>query len=174
MTIAQDVLKPEVPAYIELFELDFSPTNIAELSGVKMYLTPMVQANYTPVMFGNQQYSPFPLELTGIKQSSEGAPPRPTLAVANINKYFGSLAFVYYDIIGTSVTYIRTFEPYLNLASRLSLPPMKFTIAKKLTHNKLGLSFELRIPTDKERAFMPRRQMLKKDFPGLGINKNVA
>lgn len=173
MTIAQDILKPEVPAYIELFEIDLTTTNLGELSGQKLYLTPMVQANYTPVMFGNQQYSPFPLDITGIKQTSDGAPPRPTLAVANINKYFGSLAFAYYDIVGASVVYIRTFAPYLNLGSRLSLPPMKFTIAKKLTHNKLGLTFELRIPTDKERAFMPRRQMLKKDFPGLGVNKRV-
>jgi hypothetical protein len=32
----------------------------------------------------------------------------------------------------------------------------------------------LRSPLDKERAFLPKRQMLRRDFPGLSINKHVG
>lgn len=172
MTIAQDILKPIVPAYIELFEIDLSKTNIPELSGTIFRCTNF-DVSYAGILFGGDVYIPFPIELTGISQTSSGAPARPTLNIANINKYFGSLTFKYNDIIGATVVYIRTFEPYLDLPSRLSLPPMKFHIAKKVLHNKYGLSFELRSPLDKERAVMPRNQMLKRDYPGLGVNKRV-
>lgn len=173
MTVQQEVLKSETPAYVELFKLDLTSSNIPDLSGQKFYLTPMLNNNYTPISFGGQEYLPYPLEITGITQSTEGAPARPTLNIANISKYFGALSFQYNDIIGSTVEYIRTFEPYLGLETSISLPPMRFIIRKKLAHNKVGMSFELGFPQDKERSFMPKRQMLRKDFPGLGVNKNV-
>lgn len=172
MTIAQDILQTTAPGYIELFEIDLTKTNIPELTGTIFRCTNS-DVNFTGILFGGSTYVPFPIELTGISQTSSGAPARPQLNIANINKYFGSLAFKYNDIIGADITYIRTFEPYLNLISRLSLPPMKFNIAKKLIHNKNGLSFELRSPLDRERAVMPKNQMLKRDYPGLGVNKRV-
>lgn len=173
MTIAQDILKSEVPAFVELFEIDLSTTNIPELLGQTLYLTP-IKASTATIGFGTGiNYSPFPLEITGIEDSTDAAPARPQLVISNISKYMGSLAFLHSDIIGASVTYIRTFAPYLNLASRLSLPPQKFVIRQKLTHNKLMLTFELGSPLDKERAYLPKWQMLKKDFPGLGVNKRV-
>jgi lambda family phage minor tail protein L len=129
--------------------------------------------NGSTALFGGETYSPFPVHISGISQSSEGAPPRPSISIANVNKYIGAMAFQYGDIIGSTVTYIRTFEPYLNQVSRISLPPLRYYIAKKTVHDKTVLSFELRDFRDKERAYMPKRQMLKKDFPGLGINKNV-
>lgn len=176
-SIEQYILKNNVPTYIELFDIDFSSTNIAELAGTVLRLTPMTDSrdmnNITNVEFGGDSYSPFPVQITGISQSSEGAPARPQLSVSNINKYLGSLAFQYGDIVGATVTYTRTFEPYLNQDTRISLPPLRFFVAKKIVHDKTILSFELRDFRDKERAYMPKRQMLKKDFPGLGINKNV-
>ena len=177
MTIQQDVLKSEIPVLIELFKVDLSKTNEPGLAGSILYLTPMTNAADIsapqPVSFGGNSYSPFPLQITGIESSSEGAPARPTLAVSNISKYFGGLVFAYNDIIGAEVTYIRTFSTYLNTSSEISMPPMRYQIAKKVSHNKAAISFELRSFNDKERAFMPKRQMLKKDFPGLGINKYV-
>jgi lambda family phage minor tail protein L len=168
MTISQDIQKNAVPVFVELFEIDFSSTNIPELAGSIMRIT-----NGSTALFGGETYSPFPVHISGISQSSEGAPPRPSISIANVNKYIGAMAFQYGDIIGSTVTYIRTFEPYLNQVSRISLPPLRYYIAKKTVHDKTVLSFELRDFRDKERAYMPKRQMLKKDFPGLGINKNV-
>lgn len=177
MTIAQDILKSEVPAFIELFDIDLSSTNIPELVNSVLRLTPMTDstdlANIHNISFGGQSYLPFPIQITGIAMASDGAPPRPQIAVANITKQIGALAFQYSDIIGATVTYTRTFATYLNTANKISLPPLKYFIAKKISHNKNGLSFELRDFRDKERAFLPKRQMLKKDFPGLGINKYV-
>lgn len=173
MTIKQDILKNTVPAYVELFEIDFSTTNIPALAGNVFRCAPMATAGSTPLQFGGNSYTPFPIQISGVSFSAEGAPPRPQITIANVNKYIGALAFQYGDIIGSTVTYIRTFDTYLNTGSSISLPPLKYFISKKMSHDKTFLAFELRDFRDKERAFLPKRQMLKKDFPGLGINKNV-
>lgn len=172
MTINQDIEKSVVPAFVELFDIDLSTTNIPALSDSVFRCTPMTTGTAN-VQFGGDTYIGYPIHISGISQSSDGAPPRPSLSISNIAKYIGALAFQYDDIIGATVTYTRTFEPYLNQVSRISLPPLRYYIAKKTMHDKTILSFELRDFRDKERAFMPKRQMLKKDFPGLGINKNV-
>lgn len=179
MSVDQDVLKSEAPALIELFEIDCS------IIGQPVYdLTPCTGQ----VTFGLNEssspriYYPFPIQITGIETNSDGAPARPKLDVGNLRglsgellKLFGSLAFLYDDLVGVEVTYYRTFEPYLGLSSRISAgPPLKYYVGKKLSHNRLGLSFELRSPLDKERAFLPKRQMLKRDFPGLSVNKHVG
>jgi lambda family phage minor tail protein L len=173
MTIEQDILKPVVPAYIELFDIDLTNTNIPALSGTILRYTP-ARASTATIGFGTGiTYTPFPIEITGISQNTDAAPARPQLAISNISKYIGSLLFLYDGLIGATVVYTRTFEPYLNLSTRLSLPPIKYILSQKLVHNKKIITFELRNPRDKDRAYMPRRQMLTRDFPGLGVNKNV-
>jgi lambda family phage minor tail protein L len=178
MTIAQDVLKTTVPTYVELFKIDLSTTNEVSLAGTTVYMTPTTSSDgesvtATNVVFGGNTYIAYPIMIDSISFASDGAPPRPKLSIANISKYIGQLAFAYGDIIGATVTYIRTFDTYTGGAGSISLPPLKYFIARKLSHNKNVLSFELRDFRDKERAFLPKRQMLKKDFPGLGINKYV-
>ncbi len=172
MTIQQDIQKSELPARIKLFKIDFGKTNIPELSEVIQYWTPMTD-NGSPVLFGNQEYLPFPIEISGIEFNSEEAPGRPLLEVSNITKLLGTMSFIYNDLIGAEVTYIETFATYLNTSSEISLPPLRLTVAKKLTHNKFKVGYELRFPLDKERAFLPKRLMLRDEFPGLGINKRV-
>jgi lambda family phage minor tail protein L len=173
MTIQQDVLKNEVPGYIELLEVDCSilPGN----PGTYYFTT-----SQGGVTFGGTFYTFFPFLFGGFNISSEGAPARPTVEIANLTgltgeaiKLIGSLAFTNDDLIGVKVTYIRTFVNYLNLGSRISAPPLSYIIGRKLEHNRYKIKFELRSPIDKERAFLPKRQMLKRDFPGLGINKHI-
>lgn len=171
--ILETVTQSTVPAYIELFEIDC--TTIPGVSNVFRF-TPMVNVTNIAnggVVFNGQTYLPFPIEITGISFNADEAPARPKLSISNINKVMGTLSFTLQDIIGAKVIYTRTFEPYLNGGS-ISAPPLKFFIAKKITHNLHALSFELRSPLDKERAYLPKRQMLKKDFPGLGVNKIMS
>lgn len=170
-TLEQLVLKPELPALVELFEVNC--TNIPQINTIYYLTSTAVKKGEAGIFFGLQEYSPFPILIEGIESSSEGAPARPTISLANINKLFGALSFLYEDLIGCTVTYTRTFEIYLNSASKISAPPLKYVIAKKLLHTSSVIQWELRSPLDKERSFLPGRQMLKRDFPGLGINKNI-
>ncbi len=170
-TLNKLVLRSELPAYVELFVIDC--TSIPEINTI-YYITPNLNTDgVTKVNFGGQVYQPFPIQLTGLSHTSDGAYPRPRIDLANVNKVFGTLAFIYGDLVGCSITYIRTFAMYLNSNFHLSAPPLKYYIAKKLNHDTMGMSFELRSPLDKERAVLPARQMLKRDFPGLGINKLI-
>jgi len=169
--LRNEVLKPELPAYIELFEFDFSTAGISGLSGI-FRCSPM-KSSTVSVLFGGETFiCNFPVQINDIEDTGE-APARPQITVSNVNKYFGGLAFLYQDIAKTQVTYYRTFSTYLNQTTKFSLQPRKFEIAKKLFHDKVTMVFELRDPTDKELSFMPGRQMLRADFPGLGVNKRV-
>jgi len=177
-TIHQVVISPDAPALVELFEIDCSVIGqpIYYLTNATSQLNFGIDEASQP-----RTYYPFPLMFSGLEINSDGAPARPKLDIGNLRglsgellKLFGSLAFLYGDLVGISVTYIRTFEPYLNLTTRISAPPLKYYVAKKISHNRMGISFELRSPLDKERAFLPKRQMLRKDFPGLSINKNIG
>lgn len=170
MSIEEDVKQPIVSAYVELFDIDCS--NIPGI-GVIYRLTPNTNGS-SAVLFGGDTYVPYPIQITDYSQKIDGAPARPKLNISNINKVFGLLSFTFEDLIGAKVIYYRTFSTYLGQPTKISAAPLKFEIARKTAHNMTGMSFELRSPLDKERAVLPKRQMLKRDFPGLGINKMVG
>lgn len=165
-------LSYKLPSYIELFEFDFTSANIPGLSGYFRCSSSRCEAG--SVLFGGDVFiCNFPIEISGVGFKAGDAPARPQLTITNVNKYFGSLASLYSDLAKTTVTYYRTFEPYLGLENKFSIQPLKFEIAKKLDHYKAQITFELRDPLDKERSFMPGEQMLRDQFPGLGVNKRV-
>lgn len=168
MSIESDVVLPVTPAYIELFQLDLS--SIPALAGLIYYFTP---SSYASLVWGGQTYLPWAIKLEGVSTSSDGAPARPLLTFGNLdaNKLIGTLVFTNSDIIGAKVKYIRTFESYLNTS--LSLPQITYTVGRKTIHNAGVVQFELRSPLDKERGYLPNRQILKKDFPGTGLSKGI-
>lgn len=160
-----------LPAFIELFKIDLTP--ISGQTSVYRF-TPMVNtANPGDghITWGGENYLPFPISISNVGFSIDDAPARPTLTISNISKLFGMLSFTIQDVIGAKVTYIRTFADYIGGDGALSAPPLRFFIARKTSHNLSNIAFELRSPVDKERAFFPKRQMLKTEFPGLGTNK---
>jgi len=169
MTIAQDLQKAELPALVELFEIDASAINGTVYRYVPMNNGP------DPIVWNGNTYNPFPIAITGIEQVSTGAPPRPTLSVSNVDSFFGALVSTMEDLKGATVFYTRTFETYLN--GSIGAAPMRFKINRKVGHNKTGIVFELKTFLDSERIFLPGRQMLRDGpeetaFPGLGLNKS--
>jgi lambda family phage minor tail protein L len=170
MSLEQEVNSSETSPYIELFIIDCTIIN------KPMYYFTTGAASVT---FDGQVYTGMGIRLTGVGTNSSAAPARPTLEVQNLVgldgaflKLFGTLCFENEDMVGVEITYVRTFQNFL--ASGFSAPPLKYTIGKKLSHNRTAIKFELRSPLDRDRSFLPKRRMLKKDFPGLGINKRVG
>lgn len=168
--VKKETVKAEAPALIQLFEID-----LTFFGGGIQYLASDTTPSYEKIIFGDTQYNPFPIAITGISESIDGAPARPQLIVSNVNKLFAALVYANSDILGAKITYIRTFSNYLNLGAgqRPRMPDLKFVIGQKLKHDRQLLMFSLRRPTDKENAYHPKRQMLRKQFPGLGTNKRV-
>jgi len=168
MTIAQDVLSQEAPSLVELFKIDMSA--IPAISTLVYYLTP---SSSTAITWGGNSYQPWAINIDGVGFATEGSPVRPTLSIGNldVSKLIGTAAFAYGDIVGAKVTYVRTFSTYLNTS--LSLPPLKYVIRKKTAHTQQVIVFELGSPLDKELAYLPARQVLKRDFPGISTNKSA-
>lgn len=170
MSFEQEVNSSETSPYIELFIIDCTIIN------KPIYYLTTSAASLT---FGGQVYTGCDMKITGVGANSNAAPARPVLEVQNLVgldgaflKLFGTLCFENEDMVGVDITYIRTFQNYLT--SGVSAPPLKYTIGKKLSHNRTAIKFELRSPLDRDRAYLPKRRMLKKDFPGLGLNKRVG
>jgi len=155
--------------YIELFIVDC--LSIPAINQI-FYLTPSAEYGQT-ILFNSHTYSAFDLQLSGVGESSSEAPNRPTLTLSNVNNIFGQLALAYTDLVGCKVTYIRTFAEYLGTSSNISAPPFKYLIRKKVSQDRNAISFTLGTLIDMERGVLPKRQMLKRDFPGLGRNKIV-
>jgi lambda family phage minor tail protein L len=165
MPINQDVTAPSVSPYIELFKVDLS--TIPGLTTI-YYLTP---SSNTSVIWSGNTYTPWAIQLEGLEANADGSPPRPTLSIGNLDlaKVFGVQVFANSDLIGAEVSYIRTLDSYLNTA--ISLPPVTMTIGRKMSHNSQVIQFEMRFFNDKERGYLPDRQMLKSAFPGLGTGR---
>jgi lambda family phage minor tail protein L len=159
----------ELPAFIDLFDIDLTYIGRPEI----FYFTPMVGEG-NKLTWGGHDYVPFPIAIQSLEATTSGAPPRAELHIANVldPRLFGSLAFLYNDLVGTRVTYRRTFSTLLNTS--ISSAALKFVINKKISQNKTGIVFEIKSIYDQDRAYLPKRQMLRKDFPGLGINKRMS
>ena len=137
-----------------------------------------------PRIAATQVFQAFPLDIQGIEQTTEGQYPRPKLTISNLDNFFGNLCFDYNDIIGSTVTYYKTFSHLLEAG--ITAPPVTFIISQKTTHTPSVLQFELRYPEDKENQFMPKNQMLRGNmnievdnkanvtFPGLGLNGYIG
>jgi phage-related protein len=168
MTIRQDIQKPELLALIKLFEIDGSA-----ITGSVYRFTPMTNGGIK-ISWGGFDWDPFPIALEGISFTSTGAPGRPRLSVSNVDNFFRFLVTQYQDMTGAKLTYRETFSTYLGTS--ISMPPLYYTLAKKLDDNPTGIIFELKSPLDVESKWLPARQMLRDGplpFPGLGVNKST-
>lgn len=170
MSIEQEIRQPVVSAYIELLQIDVR----IEGELTSYYYTPMTNGS-SAVQWNYKTYLPFPFQLEGVSFATDAAPARPTLIIANVlpGKLFGTLAFLHGDLVGMKVYHTKTLGNYLGISSNIKLKQTAYTIGRKISHNRQAISFELRSPQDKDRSVLPRRQMLKKDFPGLGIIKKT-
>jgi lambda family phage minor tail protein L len=168
MTIKQDLQKPVLPALIKLFEID-----AATITGSVYRFTPMTNAG-VKVNWGGFDWDPFPIAIEGMSTTSTGAPARPKLSVSVIDGFFGFLVSQYEDMTGAKLTYRETFSTYLGTS--ISMPPVYYTLAKKLSDEPAGIVFELKSATDFESKFLPAQQMLRDGdlpYPGLGVNKST-
>lgn len=168
MTIAQDLQKPALPALIKLFEIDATA-----ITGSVYRFTPMTNGA-VKVNWGGFDWDPFPIDLQGISHTSSGAPARPKVSVSNVDGFFRFLVNQYEDLTGAKLIYRETFSSYLGTS--ISMPPLYYTLAKKLEDNKIAIIFELKSAGDVDNKWLPSRQMLRDSplpFPGLGVNKST-
>lgn len=171
MDIEDQVRQPVTSAFVELFQFHAKKNSETEI----FYLTPSTNG-LGLIDWNENQYVPFPIKIDSVSRTSKESPARPTLTIANMmtGRLFGTLANLYGDLVGSKVVYIRTFADYLTLESNISLSPMTYFVNQMKARNKTLIQFELRVPMDSDRLYLPRRQMLLRDFPGLSVVKQTT
>lgn len=113
MTIASDIQKYEPGQLLDLYLIDFATTNLNNPPAT-MYLYPGIKQNFGTLTFGGNDYTPFPMEITGFKKTSDGPLPRPSMRISNVGGFISQQLLLYNDFIGAKVSRYRTFARYLD------------------------------------------------------------
>lgn len=171
--ISNLLVESELPAYVELFELDC--TNI----GGQSYR--FTNSSQNGLSFGGLDYVYMPIEFDGIDIKGSGAQSRPTMTISNITKVLLSATITLGDLVGAKVSRIRTFETYLDTGSspnqNQKLPVDSYYISAKKVHTRDVMQFELCTALDKAQIKLPRRQVTKQGdsryggFPNIGVGR---
>ena len=168
MTISQDILQPQLGAWVDLYQLDATA-----LGSAVFYFTPATN-NGADVSFGGQAYVPLPIDASGFTATGEGSLPRPKLSLSNVNKFLQPylLSFGYFQ--GAKVTRIRTLDKYLDGSptadSTQHTNEQVWYIDQMNSMTKQTVTFTLVSPVDRPGVMLPMRQILRdQGFPGAGF-----
>ena len=182
--IIDTVQLQEVGAVIDLYEITIKGTTVFLYSGL--------DSNNESVFFPDKvpstvnQYTAFPLEVTGYEKRSDGPAPRPTLVAANViasvrnfvqsgdtqeDDLMGILSSIglenNLDLIGATVVRRRTLEENLVAsgdpwATPIEFPSESYIIDRVSAENQVTVTFELASPFDIEGVKVPNRVVVGK------------
>tara|TARA_R100001443_G_scaffold449_2_gene1643 strand:+ start:808 stop:1425 length:618 start_codon:yes stop_codon:yes gene_type:complete len=146
------------------------------------------------LVWQSNSYQRFPIEADGFVKSGTGMIPRPTLTVSNLGGITRSgsvisvtdlmllvnLVTPHNDLLNAKVTRIQTTADNLDAAnfsggtnpfgtpSSDELEQEIYLIKRKVTETRTLVQFELAGDLDKTNLRIPKRQVTRKDFPGVG------
>lgn len=157
--IASDVQKLEQDAIVEMYEIDASG-----YGGGLIRLAPAPVDGHS-VMFGANEYLPFPIQSDGFEWSGKGTMPRPTMTVASLELSFLALVMSADDLVGSPVKRIRTYRKHLDDGADpgplATFPIDYYVIERKSSQNRTHITFELSILMDQEGKKIPARQVIR-------------
>lgn len=150
--------------WVELYELDLTPFG----SDILRFHAG-VNENMGAVIWQGNEYTGFPVEVTGFAKSSTGAVSRPTFKIANVNGEISQVLIMTGGIEGARFTRHKTQIQYLDAVNFIDgnagadpnshLPDDVFYIAQKKQENLHMIEFELAPSTDLQGVFVPARQI---------------
>ena len=178
--------KPDPSAIIELFELKliegihYATGNPDSLPTVYRWHSGMTAAGAGSIVFNNKTYSPMPIEAEGFdyKSGQNDSQARPTLRISNV---LGTVSTILInvnqitlgnDLLNAQVTRIRTAAMFLDGESTANTSATSrnevYFIERKSTENAQMVEFELSQFNDLPNFKIPKRQVLPRQFPGIG------
>lgn len=110
MSILSDVQQLELPAEVELYEMDLAPLGSEDI--YRFYDGTNIKRGF--VVWRGETYTAFPIKVSGFERSTNGQLPRPKMQVANTNNAITALMLVYNDLVGAKITRKRTLAKYLD------------------------------------------------------------
>lgn len=124
--------------------------------------------------FLSRDYQPFPMMIEGIEVTGDGASPRPTLTLPNVNSLFRSDSELTIskieDLVGGKVVRHQTLSKYVGIgagsgndvANNYELPKATYIIDRVASKNRLMVQLELASPFDLSGVRVPSRQVTGK------------
>lgn len=126
-------------------------TNSASASGV--------------ITFQGQNYAALDFQADGFEVRGDGRLPTPTLKVSNAQALLLAGVIALNDLLGATVTRLRTFSQFLDGAANADpnayFPLEVYKIEQKTAHSKLELAFTLSAAIDQEGRRLPNRPVLR-------------
>ena len=182
-----ELQKIDPSSVIELFELQLDSALHGATTIYRFHDGSNTNSNGQLVWAGNS-YLRYPLQAEGfVFKTGSGSIPRPTITMSNI---FGTITTYMAavnqttagnDLCGAKVTRIRTLARYIDAANfsggsnpfgtpdtSAKLPDEIFYIIRKISENRDAVQYELASIFDMQGLRIPKRQITRSEFPGVG------
>ena len=143
------------------------------------------------IIWQGDSYDPFPIQAEGFEYSGTGSLPRPTFTVSNLFGFVSALILdtnkvtPKNDLQGAKFTRRRVLASSLDNANFISnsnpfgtpnsneFPQEIYFIDRKITENREIVQFECVSVLDLQGIRVPKRQVTRKDFEGVGTFINT-
>jgi len=152
---------------VVLYDVDLSPVwstaptlHIADSSYLVSWWTDAVAR-------GGTYYVPAPLEAEGFDAGGNGAPPQPTLRIANASRLIDAWVHAYDDLLGAIVTRTVTLDVFLDggaeADSTAYLRRDVYKLEQKTSHTAEAIEWRLVSALDRGDKKLPAEQVLDAD-----------
>ena len=159
-------LETQLPEVVDLFTLDITLLLPAGSTDQAIYrFCNWSQVNGSDVIYDGNTYTALPLQASGFELNTSGQLERPSITFANVGLAITGLTNTYSDLVGATVTRIRTLTTYLDGQPGADPDaywgPDEWVVEQKTSENKLAVTFQLSVPFDLEGRSLPGRRLLR-------------
>ncbi|HDS6455770.1 phage minor tail protein L [Morganella morganii] len=155
------VTQIEQSAMLDLYEVDLS-----RFGGNVYRFHDGMNGLLKPVIWQGNRYDPYPVQVTGLSMTAQGASARPKMTFANIDGLLTAINNDYDDALGAIVTRRQVMEQYLdavnfpdgnNQADPSREAVHKFVIEQRENSDSDFVTYVLALPTETDNAQIPAR-----------------
>lgn len=158
--------KTQLPEVVDLFTLDITILLPPGSTDQAIYrFCNWTQVGGADVIYQGDTYTALPLQASGFELNTSGQLERPSLTFANVGLGITALTNTYEDLVGASVSRIRTLTTYLDGQPAADPDafwgPDSWVVEQKSSETKLAVTFQLAVPFDLEGRSLPGRRLLR-------------
>lgn len=165
MTIASEIQKLSPDNIVTLYQLDTTKIGGTDI----FYFTKASRAGGPSIFFDGIEYLPIDINASGFGYDGSGSFPSPKLQVSNVAGLLTSLIITLRDLIGATLTRVRTFEQFLDDGATPDptqiFPLDVFTVEQKTMHNKVLIEWRLSSIIEQTDRLLPGRLVLRDNCP---------
>ena len=164
---------------ITLYHISGEASSLASSWNNDLFLVSPEESGGHPVEYVDRDdnvrtYTPIPIAAGGFELSGSNNLPQPRLQISNIDGQMTLYNFDFEDLIGFSLTRIRTYAKYLKSIDGVDTgsfdrdahwTPDTWWFNRKVNESKLGVTYELTSVFDLEGLAIPKRRMYSNFCP---------